>query len=91
MVKGKEKKHVSGVPPPPENFRFVCETCGAYPVTEEDVRRYITPTLNLALSQELQAGAAGAELTFKGGRCPRCNPGGVYCVELAALWQPKVH
>ncbi len=90
MVKKKGKK-ITGVPPPPKTFLFVCETCGVYPTMEEITHKFLTDSLRSTLNEKLEAGAVGAKLTFKGGKCPRCHPEGVYLVESAALWPRKVH
>lgn len=54
-------------------FYFECTEEGPFPVTEDALRRLLTPPLQAALDEKLKAGAWGAMLQFEDG-CPRCKP-----------------
>ena len=77
------------IPDPAEQaplFLFRCSTCGEYPVSELMARAFLTHALRRRLDEALHTGAAGAELTFLNGCCPRCSPDLDAHIELAALW-----
>lgn len=74
----------------PLTFLFHCDNCGEHPVLQDTVEQFLTPSLKQALLQELQNGARGAALSFKG-RCPICSPNSPGTeIALSALW-PKLN
>ena len=70
--------------PPPRELWFECPHCGTYRVSEETLRKFLTPPLRQKLDDRLSHGAIGAKLKFKDD-CPRCKPEGTHEVELRAL------